>query len=388
MRACGSVRAMWRRREFLRTLGMTGAGALAGAALRVPAAWAKAPVEPELIVRNSWPEHWETTLEALGREYYTSNERFFVRSHFPVPELDASSWRLEVTGLVERPLSVSLAELRKLPQVDAVHVLECAGNGRGLYSLLNTAGTQWERGAVGNARWAGPLLSSLLYQADLKPEARHVWFEAADRAPLPDVPPFVRSIPIEKALGDTLLALRMNGSALPRLHGAPARIVVPGWFGMASTKWVTRIRVEATPSDNHWFVRGYRYVYPGEDPASAPPVQEMKVKSIITWPLEGMRLPGGGVHFAGFAWGGPSSVRLVELSLDEGQSWRPVFLGREGSPTSWRDWSLDLPVPSHQRLSVMVRAIDGNGQQQPLAARANASGYANNSIHRVSFRVD
>ena len=379
---------MWRRREFLRTLGVTGVGALAGSALRVPAAWAKTPVEPELIVRNSWPEHWETTLEALGREHFTSNERFFVRSHFPVPAVNASSWRLEVTGLVERPLSLTLADLKKLPQVDAEHVLECAGNGRGLYALPNTAGTQWERGAVGNARWAGPLLSTVLYLSDLLPEGKHVWFEAADRAPLPDVPPFVRSIPIEKALDDTLLALRMGGSPLPERHGAPARIVVPGWYGMASTKWVTRIRVEAKPSDNHWFARGYRYVYPGEDPANAPPVQEMKVKSIITWPLEGLRLAGGGVHFAGYAWGGTSGVKLVEVSLDEGQSWRPVFLARETSRTAWRDWSLDLPVGSHQRLAVMVRAIDGAGQQQPLAARANASGYANNSIHRVSFRVD
>jgi DMSO/TMAO reductase YedYZ molybdopterin-dependent catalytic subunit len=381
---------MFGRRRFLRTLGVTGAGALAAGALRGVPAWAKAAATtgPDLIERNVWPEHWETTLEALGSAYYTSNERFFVRSHFPVPDVDVSSWRLEVTGLVERPLSLSLAELKKLPQTDAVHVLECAGNGRGLFQLANTAGTQWEHGAVGNARWAGPLLSTLLYQADLKPEAKHVWFEAADRAPLPDVPAFVRSIPIEKALGDTLVALRMNGSPLPRRHGAPARILVPGWFGMASTKWVTRIRAEATPSDNHWFARGYHYVYPGEDPASAPPVQEVKVKSIVTWPLEGSRLPGGAIHFAGFAWGGPAGIRLVEISLDEGQSWRPVFLAPETSPTAWRDWSVDLPVPSHQRLSVMVRAIDGNGQQQPLQARANASGYGNNSIHKVSFRVD
>src|SRR5262245_52143353 len=112
---------MWRRREFLRTLGLTGAGALAASALRVPPAWAKTPVEPELIVRNAWPEHWETTLEALGRGYITSTDCFFVRSHFPVPAVNASSWRLEVTGPgVERPYSVSLAELKKAPQVDAV----------------------------------------------------------------------------------------------------------------------------------------------------------------------------------------------------------------------------------------------------------------------------
>jgi len=101
-----------------------------------------------------------------------------------------------------------------------------------------------------------------------------------------------------------------------------------------------------------------------------------------------VRVAGGGVHFTGFAWGGTSGVKLVELSLDDGQSWRPVFLARETSRTAWRDWSLDLPVPSHQRLAVMVRAIDGAGQQQPVAARPNGSGYANNSIHRVSFRVD
>src|SRR5436190_693609 len=124
---------MFGRREFLRTLGWTGAGAFAAGALRAVPAWAKsaAPSEPELIERNRWPEHWETTLEALGRASYTSNERFFVRSHFPVPEVDAASWRLEVTGLVERPLSLSLADLKKLVQVDAVHTLECAGNGRG-----------------------------------------------------------------------------------------------------------------------------------------------------------------------------------------------------------------------------------------------------------------
>ena len=379
---------MLRRRDFLRRLGLTGAVALAGGALKPWEALAKAAPEPGLIVRNTWPEHWETTLDALGRAWWTPNELFFVRSHFGAPEIDVSAWRLEVTGLVDRPLSLSLSELKKAPQADAVTVLECAGNGRGLYKLPNTAGTQWERGAVGNARWAGPLLSTILYHADLKPEAKHVWFDAADRAALPGVPPFVRSIPIEKALQDTMLALRMGGSPLPRLHGGPARIIVPGWYGMASTKWVTRIRAEATPSDNHWMGRGYHYVYPGEDPASAPPVQEMKVKSIITWPLEGSRIPGGSVHFAGFAWGGPSGVRLAELSLDEGRNWRPVFLDEEQYTTAWRAWSLDLPVDPHRMMSVMVRAFDGNGQQQPLEARANASGYGNNSIHRVSFRVD
>jgi DMSO/TMAO reductase YedYZ molybdopterin-dependent catalytic subunit len=377
---------MWRRREFLRTLGWTGMGVLAGGALRPGPLWAAAG-EPELITRNTWPEHWETTVEALGRAYYTSNARFFVRSHFPVPEVDAAAWRLEVSGLVERPLSLTLAELKKLPQVDAVHTLECAGNGRGLFRLPSTSGTQWERGAVGNARWAGPLLSTLLDRARVRPEARHVWFEAADRAPLPDVPPFLRSIPLEKAAADTLLALRMNGDALPPLHGAPARIIVPGWYGMASTKWVTRIRLEASPSDNHFIVRGYRYVYPGEDATKAAPVEAMKVKSLITRPLEGGELHGSSVRIEGFAWAGPSGVKLVEVSSDDGASWKPARFASEATGTAWRGWTLDLPIDRPGSMRVMARATDGNGESQPVEARANASGYGNNSIHQVMFRV-
>ena len=379
---------MWRRREFLRTLGWSGVGVLAGGALRPLPDWAAAAGEPELIARNTWPEHWETTVEALGRAYYTSNTRFFVRSHFPVPDVDVAEWRLEVSGLVERPLSLTLAELKKLPQVDAVHTLECAGNGRGLFRLPSTSGTQWERGAVGNARWAGPLLSTVLDRARVKPEARHVWFEAADRAPLPDVPPFLRSIPIEKAATDTLLALRMNGDALPRLHGAPARILVPGWYGMASTKWVTRIRVEASPSDNHFIARGYRYVYPGEDATKAAPVELMQVKSVITRPLEGAELHGKSVRIEGFAWAGPAGVKLVEVSADDGGSWTPTRLATDATGTAWRGWTLELPIDQPGPVRVMARATDGGGESQPAEARANASGYANNSIHRVAFRVD
>src|SRR5439155_1194620 len=120
----------------------------------------------------------------------------------------------------------------------------------------------WVRGAVGTARWRGVMLRTLLERAGVKPEARHVWFEAADEAPLPAVPHFVRSIPLEKAMDDVLLAHAMNGISLPKRHGAPLRAVVPGWFGMASTKWLKRIRVESGASDNHFMVKGYRYTYP------------------------------------------------------------------------------------------------------------------------------
>lgn len=390
------------RREFLRTVGRASAGALAWSALPAwaqgaaaslaaapaPAARGVASGAPaELIVRNVWPEHYETSLEALGRSWITRNDRFFVRSHFPVPDLDPASYHLEVTGLVRTPLSLSLAEVRALPAVEATHTLECAGNGRALFKLGSTSGTQWERGAVGNAAWGGTRLSALLRRAELLPEAKHVWFAAADHAPLPEVPPFLRSIPLEKAMEDTLLAHTMNGEPLHRLHGAPVRAIVPGWFGMASTKWVTRIRVEAAPSDNHFVARGYRYVYPGMDPALALLVGELRVKSVITRPLQGARVPIGRVRVQGFAWAGPAGVKLVEISIDGGKSWRPGGFMGDTAPNAWRTWATEVEVKAPATIKVMARAIDGKDEQQPIEARANASGYGNNSIQVVSFRV-
>ena len=379
------------RREFLGTVARASAYALAFGVLPPWArtALAATPAAPvELLVRNPWPEHFETTMEALGRSWITANERFFVRSHFPAPEIDLANYRLEVSGLVRNPLSIPLVEVQRLPLVEATHTLECAGNGRGLFKLPNTSGTQWERGAVGNATWGGVRLSILLRRAELLPEARHVWFEAADRAPHPDVPPFLRSIPVEKAIADTLLVHQMNGEPLPRLHGAPLRAIVPGWYGMASTKWVTRVRVEAQPSDNHFMARGYRYVYPGDDPAvTPPPVEEMRVKSVITRPIPNSRVAVGKVRVQGFAWAGAAGVRLVEVSTDLGKSWRPAGFMGDTQPLAWRAWATEVEIKAPARVRVMARATDGQGQMQPLEAPVNAAGYANNSIHQVSFSV-
>ena len=387
------------RREFLKSVGRAGAalawGTLPGWAQGAVTSLAAAPAAErpvsgtpaELIVRNVWPEHYETSLEALGRSWITRNDRFFVRSHFPVPVVDPASYRLEITGLVRKPLSLSLAELRALPWIEATHTLECAGNGRGLFKLRSTSGTQWERGAVGNATWGGVRLSNVLRRAELLPEGKHVWFAAADHASLPDVPPFLRSIPLGKAMEDTLLATTMNEEPLHRLHGAPLRAIVPGWFGMASTKWVTRIRVEAAPSDNHFMAKGYRYVYPGLDPAISLLVDELKVKSVITRPLQGARVPVGKVRVQGFAWAGPAGVRLVEISIDGGASWRPAGFMGDSAPNAWRTWATEVEVKAPASLKVMARAIDGKDREQPMEVRANASGYGNNAIQVVSFRV-
>jgi len=381
------------RREFLRALGTAGAGVLAAQALpswaRAAAAQAarSAPAPAELLVRNAWPEHFETTLDALGRSWLTRNDRFFVRSHFPAPEIDPTTYTLEVSGLVRSPLTLTLAQVRDLPTIESVHTLECAGNGRGLFKLPSTSGTQWERGAVGTAAWGGARLSILLRRAELLPEAKAVWLEAADQAPLSEVPKFLRSIPLEKAMDDTLLVHDMNGEPLSRLHGGPLRAIVPGWYGMASTKWVTKIRVEAGPSDNHFMAKGYRYVYPGEDPAAAPPVEDVKVKSVITRPLAGSTLARGKVRIQGFAWAGPAGVRMVEISTDGGKTWRPAGFMGDTAPLAWRAWATEIEVKTPATVKVMARATDGKGEAQPSQARANAAGYANNSIHVVNFRV-
>jgi DMSO/TMAO reductase YedYZ molybdopterin-dependent catalytic subunit len=385
------------RRAFIAAMARAGLGA---AALGSLPPWARVALAADLpagyIVRNNRPECWETTLAALGREWITSNDEFFVRSHLSTPRIETASWRLEVKGLVRTELTLSIADLDALPRTEAVHTLECAGNGRGLFMLPSTSGTQWGRGAVGNASWGGVRLATVLQRAGLAPEARHVWFEAADQAPLPDAPKFLRSIPIEKAMEDTLLANTMNGEVLPELHGAPLRAIVPGWFGMASTKWLMRIRVEEKPSDNHFMVKGYRYNYPGEDPAAAPPVERLLVKSIITQPADGAvvkpippptKKGKPRLRVQGFAWAGPAGVRLVEVSVDGGVSWRPAGFMGDNAPMAWREWGTDIEVVPPARLTLMARATDNTGEMQPVAARANGGGYGNNSIHKVSARV-
>ncbi len=393
-RASASDRAArgFDRRAFLAALARAGLGAAALASLpplarRAIAQAAAAGVPPELIVRNDFPEHLETSLQALGRSWITANSRFFVRSHFPAPEIDLAAWRLEVAGLVRQPLSLTLADLRAMISSDAIHVLECAGNGRALLPLASTSGTQWERGAVGNAAWGGVALADVIRRADPAPEAHHVWLEAADQAPLPGVPRFLRSLPLDKAMRDVLLAHTMNDGPLPKLHGAPLRAIVPGWYGMASTKWVTKIRLEAAPSDNHFMTKGYRYVAPGGDPAASPPVEALRVKSVITRPLDGTKLPVGTVRIQGFAWAGPPGVKLVEITNDGGATWRPAGFMGDTAPLAWRAWATEFDVLAPARITVSARATDHDDEMQPPGAPLNTGGYGNNSIHTVSFDV-
>ncbi|MFL5580911.1 MAG: sulfite oxidase [Gemmatimonadaceae bacterium] len=361
------------RREAIALAAAAAAGSLAARRLLAQ------PSSHGLVIRNERPLDAEAPLGALAR-WETDADLFFVRSHFGPPTRAASPFRLEVVGDVERPLSLSLAALRRLGSERRPVTLECAGNGRGVFALPKTSGVQWGYGAVSNATWTGVPLGELLERAGARPGALHFWTEAADQAPLGKVPKFLRSIPRDVALGDAFVAWEMNGRPIPTLHGGPVRLIVPGWFGMASTKWLTRIHAKPVESDNFYMATGYRY-------PDRTPVQAMRVKSVIAAPLEGARVRVGRVAVRGKAWSGAGAggIRAVEVTADGGRTWRPARLVGAERPGAWRAWEAEVEAASPGPQRVAVRATDRSGAVQPERAEPNAPGYGNNSWHEVRY---
>ncbi|MGH9661384.1 MAG: sulfite oxidase, partial [Bryobacteraceae bacterium] len=308
------------------------------------------------------------------------NDRFFVRSHVYTPRVDATAWRLRIEGEVAKPVALGLDELKKLPRVEVVSVLECAGNGRSFYQPA-IIGMPWRWGGVGNARWTGIRLSSVLAMAGLKPGVKHLLFNGAD-APIGTMPDFERTLPVAKGLAaETLLAYEMNGEPLPASHGFPLRLIVPGWAGDSWIKWVTTITALDKEFEGFWMKTAYRYparpVAPGAavDPADMLPVEALRVKSVIASPLDGARVGAGPVRIRGAAWSGESPVVRVDVSTDSGRAWRPAALGRDRARYAWRLWELEWTPPHSGSHVLMARATDAAGQTQPLAPDWNPSGY-------------
>jgi len=334
--------------------------------------------EPRLLVRNARPLDAESPIDAL-RTLDTSNDLFFVRSHLAVLPDVSRPWTLTIDGEVAHPVTLRLEDMRRMRAEHRRATIECAGNGRGSFALPTTSGVQWGLGAVSTATWTGVPLAALLERAGVQPRGLHFWMEAADRSPIPATPGFLRSIPREAALGDALVAYEMNGQRLPLLHGGPLRLVVPGWYGMASAKWLTHVHARATESDNHFMARGYRY-------ADGSPVDLMRVKSLITAPRDGERLDVGTTRVTGAAWTGTGTIDRVEISSDGGRTWQQVRFVSEPQPGTWRLWEADLTIRSEGEHRVRARATDTAGHTQPEHAASNPGGYGNNSIHEV--RVD
>lgn len=372
------------RRRFL-SLGAATAiapGALA-AALR--------PTAPRrrLLQVNGYPADAETPLELLD-SYITPNDLFFIRHHWNPVAVDAATWALTVDGDVETPLRLSLEELRAMPRASQTCVLQCAGNGRGLYSPP-VPGVQWRYGAAGNARWTGVRVRDLLRRAGVKSSARDVHSFGADLPPV-RVPPFHRSVEIEKLLDDGLVAYEMNGEPLAHPHGAPARLVVPGWAGDHWMKWLVRLSAQPAPQSGFYMDTAYRYPKvpgaPGEPvkPEDMAPVTELFVKSNITGHPERAAV-GRVAEIRGIAFSGAPDIVRVDVTDDEGATWSPAALDPRHDPHAWRLWTFRWRPGRPGNATLMCRAIDDRGRVQPREAAWNPSGYLHNGWHAVSIPV-
>lgn len=304
---------------------------------------------------------------------------FYRRNHFPYPQMVVAAWRLEVGGLAARPLRLSLSDLRALPRTSRWVTLECSGNKRRLYTPP-AEGTPWGDGAIGNAEWGGVPLGTVLRMAGPLPGVREVVFTGADT--------FARSLPLEAALDPgVLLALEMNGQPLPFVQGAPARLVVPRWYGMAAVKWVTSVELIKGPFRGRFQAREYVYLPRPEAYEEAVPVTTQRVNATITYPRDGARVKPGPLWVRGAAWGGTPPLRRVEVSLDGGAAWAEAeFVGPE-QPDAWRLWQFRTESLGPGRHIVLARATDAAGVTQPREAAWNAKGYGNNQMPAVEFVV-
>jgi sulfite oxidase len=386
----------WRRRDFLTRAAqmgvILGAGrVMPGGLSNVLLAQAGTGASERRLVRSARPQDMETPV-ALLDSWITSNEIFYVRSHLYTPSIDPASWTLSISGEVERPLKLTMSDLRRLPSVTLPVTLECAGNGRAFFEPP-VAGVQWQKGAVGNARWTGVRLADVLKRAGTKASAKFVWLNGGDK-PLGTMADFVRQVPIEKALDrDTILAYEMNGQALPATNGFPLRAIVPGWEAAYSMKWLTDIEVRDHEQNGFWVQTAYRYprmrVVPGAtvDPKDMAPLGGLLVKSIITSPAEGSTVGRGEIPVAGFAWAGESNITRVDVSVDNGSTWTAATLGRDRARYAWRQfryvWRADTPGS----VVVLARAFDDRGRAQPIVAQWNPSGYLWNAVERVRVNV-
>lgn len=332
------------------------------------------------------PFNGEAPLRAL-RDPITPLDSFYVRSNFVEPEIDVGEWSLHVGGAVETARDWSLAELQDLATEDRTVTLECAGNGRS-FLVPPAAGTPWTLGATGTAVFTGVSLSRVLAASRARAGTIEWLFTGADRGLAGEWGeiPFQRSLPVDAvdASPAPFLAWAMNGRPLTRRHGAPVRLVVPGWYAVASVKWLERIEALTAPFEGRFQTDRYLYVDPGGPTA---PVTRMRVRSLILDPEAGAPAPQPGpLEVSGIAWSGEAPVTEVEVSLDAGATWVAAQLQPPGEPHTAQRWRCTLTVPDARPVrELWARATDATGARQPIDAWRNDLGYGNNQVHRVVF---
>jgi sulfite oxidase len=349
----------------------------------------------DLVVHGEEPFNAETGLDSLT-DPVTDADAFYVRNHGPVPHIDHGAWRLRVDGMVERDLSLSLETLREaFPQRTVTATLQCAGNRRaGLIAVREIPGeAPWGPGATGTATWTGVALADVLALAAPVADASDVGFEGADLSPeAKPVQQFGGSIPLDKAARpEVLLAWAMNGEPLPPVHGAPLRVVVPGYIGARSVKWLERIELRGRPWLGYFQHVVYRLL-PADGtvgPGMGMPLGLIALNSDVLSPREGATVAAGPIEARGYAFaGGDRYVARVDVSIDGGTSWTQAELLEDLGRWAWRHWriTLDLVPGAHE---LLVRAWDSSAATQPDAEAAlwNPKGYVNNASPRVHVRA-
>jgi DMSO/TMAO reductase YedYZ molybdopterin-dependent catalytic subunit len=327
---------------------------------------------------TDFPENSETPLDSL-HGWVTPNRLFFVRNHFTVPPVETAGWKLAIEGRVDRPMRLSLDELQRMPHRSVFATVECAGNGRSFLSERQP-GVQWGAGAIGHAEWTGVPLADVLEKAGVRAGSAEVLFEGSDQGSEPDHPEpmhFARSLPLAKALDrDTLLVTRMNGELLTPAHGAPVRLFVPGWYGVASIKWLRRIEVIDRPF--HGYFQSVKYTVQRRGTGGGLEtvvVGPMAVKAELVRPEEDAVLGVGTNRLFGVAWAGEEAVGGVEVSADGGQTWAPADLLTPPARYCWVLWEYLWEVVEPGAHTLLVRATSASGRVQPAEHDSLNGGY-------------
>lgn len=346
----------------------------------------------KLIVRSLRPEDLETPVGLLNT-WITPNDLFYVRHHAYAAKVNASEWKLVVDGEVNTPLSLSLDDLKKMPKATVTVTLECAGNGRAFFDPP-MPGIQWEKGAVGTARFSGVRLADVLKKAGVKPAGKYVALNGADK-PVGKQPDFIRNLPMAKAVHpDTILAYEMNGEPLPQIHGFPLRAIAPGWEGAYAVKWLAHVQVIDKEHEGFFVKTAYRFPNKQVAPGAAVPPENMEpltglvVKSFINSPAEGTSFKPGKVKIGGFAWAGESFITKVEVSKDNGATWVLAKLGKERERYAWQSFEYEFTITKPGSYLLMARATDDKGNVQPVSPHWNPSGYLWNVIDKVRVNVE
>ena len=358
------------------------------------------PQKRKLMRVSTRPPHLETPFEVFDEGVMTPNDAFFVRYHLAgLPlSIDPDTYRLNISGHVHTPLSLSLNELKSMKQVEVVAVNQCSGNSRG-YSTPRVFGAQLGNGSMGNARWLGVSLKAVLERAGVKSGAILVTMNGLDMPVLPTTPDFIKALAIDHALnGEPLLAWKMNGEELPFLNGYPIRLVVPGYFGTYWVKHVSDINVLDKPFEGHdsFFMNtAYRLpdndclcIPPGTAPSKTQPIARLKVRSFLTNLQSGQQVKAGQpVKLRGIAFDGGSGIKQVDLSQDGGLNWKTTELGKDLGRFSFREWNFELTPMQKGELVIMVRATTNSGEIQPMTASWNPGGYQRNVIEMTHLVV-